>query len=228
MVNKKYIIILLSCTVSIILGSAGCSLYETRGIVITNPELKDGINNSIINLYPDKFKAVHHVILTLSGKDYVLDGYLLVNRTRREIKLIAQNDLGGIIFNLHFIENSKKTIDINADMLKKNWLEKTVLRDLETLYLKEPFPSPTLFSDQHKNFVLSQKNGPVTQELIYKRINKQDRYQLNEIRHLKNKKCIYSVSLKYGNSSNNLYPEFILIKDAKMKYKLQINVLYFI
>ena len=159
MVNNKYIILFLCCTISIVLGSAGCSFYKPEYIEITHQKIKNNINNSITNLYPDKFKAIHHVSLTLSGKDYVLDGYLFIDRPNREIKILAQNDLGGIIFNIHFIENIKKTIDINVDMLKKNWLEKTALRDLEILYLTEPFSSPTLFSDKHKNFVLSQKNG---------------------------------------------------------------------
>ncbi|MCD4677915.1 MAG: hypothetical protein K8S18_18255 [Desulfobacula sp.] len=223
--NKKFII-LLFCIVSIIAGS-GCSLHKTQYIQITHQKLKNDINKSITSLYPDRFKALHRVILTLSGKNYVLDGYLFIDRPNREIKLIAQNDLGGIIFDIHFIKNIKKTININANMLKKNWLEKTVLRDLETLYLKEPFPSPTLFSDEHGNLILSEKQGQITQELIYKQINRPIKYRLNKIRYLKNKKSIYTVNLEYGTNPDNLYPEQILIKDAKMKYNLQITIRYF-
>ncbi|MBU8850122.1 MAG: hypothetical protein KOO64_11310, partial [Desulfobacterales bacterium] len=160
-------------------------------------------------------------------KDYVLDGYLFIDRANREIKLIAQNDLGGIIFEIHYIKNIKKTIRINTNTLKKNWLEKSVLRDLEMLYLKEPFPSPILFYDQHESLVLSQKEGRITQELLYKQINSQAKYRLKEIRHMANKKCFYTISLKYSTVSDNPYPEFILIKDTKMKYTLQINVRYF-
>ena len=223
---KRSIILLLCCAVSIITGS-GCGLYKNQYKVIPHPELKNDINKSITDLYPDRFKAIHHVILTLSGKDYVLDGYLFIDRANREIKLIAQNELGGIIFEVHYIKNIKKIIHINANMLKKNWLEKSVLRDLETLYLKESFPSPTLFYDQHGSLVLSQKEGRITQEFLYKQINRQAKYRLTEIRHLANGKCIYTISLKYSTVSDNPYPEFILIKDTKMKYKLQINVQYF-
>ncbi|MBU8910857.1 MAG: hypothetical protein KOO65_06270, partial [Desulfobacterales bacterium] len=212
---KKNIIILLCSTISIIISS-GCSLYKTRNMVTNHPKLKTVINKSITNLYPDRFKAIHHVILTLSGKDYVLDGYLFIDRANREIKLIAQNDLGGIIFEIHYIKNIKKTISINTNTLKKNWLEKSVLRDLEMLYLKEPFPSPTLFYDQQENLVLSQKEGRITRELLYKQINSQAKYRLKEIRHMANEKCFYTISLKYGTVSDNPYPEFILIKDTKM------------
>ena len=230
MLYKKNIILFLCCAVTIIIGS-GCSFNKTQPsqyLEITNQKFKDDINKNITSLYPDRFKAIHRVILTFLEKEYVLDGYLFVDRPSREVKLIAQNDLGGIIFDVHFIKNVEKTIHSNISMLGEKRLEKSVLRDLETLYLEEPFPSPTLFSDQHKNFVLSQKEGPITKELIYKQINGHVRYRLNEIRHLENKKCVYTISLKYGTGSNNLYPEFIVIQDISMKYKLQINVRYII
>ena len=233
MVNDQFsishpnkLILLLCCTITIIMGS-GCSLDKTRYKETIHSKLKDEINKSITNLYPDRFKAIHHVILTLSGKDYVLDGYLFIDRANREIKLIAHNDLGGIIFEVHYIKKIKKMIRINISTLKKKWLEKSVLRDLKIIYLKEPFPSPTLFYDQHGNLVLSQKEGQIMQEFLYKQMNRQVKYRLNEIRHLVNEKCVYTISLKYSTVSNNPYPEFILIKDTKMKYKLQINVRYF-
>ncbi len=224
--HPKKIVLLLCCTITIIMVS-GCSLAKTRYMEAAHPKLKNEINKSITNLYPGRFKAIHHVILTLSGKDYVLNGYLFIDRTSREVKLIAQNDLGGIIFEVHYIKNIKKMIRTTVTTLKKEGLEKSVLRDLKILYLKEPFPSPTLFYDQHGTLVLSQKNDRLTQEFLYKQINRQEKYRLNEIRHLVNGKCVYTIALKYNTVSNNPYPEFILIQDTKMKYKLQINVQYF-
>ena len=220
------ILLFLCCAIAFIMGS-GCSLDKTQYIEVIHPNLKNELNKNITNLYPEKFKAIHHVILTLSGKDYVLDGYLYIDRANREIKLIAQNDLGGIIFEVHYIKNIKNLIRINANTLKKKWLEKSVLRDLEILYLKEPFPSPTLFYDEHENLVLSQKKGGITQEFLYEQINRPVKYRIAGIRHLENKKCVYTIGLKYNTASNNPYPEFILIQDTKMKYKLQINVQYF-
>ncbi|MBU1341831.1 MAG: hypothetical protein KKE44_19990 [Proteobacteria bacterium] len=156
-----------------------------------------------------------------------MNGYLSVDRPNREINLIAQNDLGGIIFDVHFIKNVETSIRITANMIKKKWLETSVLRDLETIYLKEPFSSPTLFSDQHGALILSEKQGQITHELIYKKINSPEYYQLAEIRHLKNRRCIYAVNLKYGSAHNNLYPEIIFVRDTKMNYTLQITVQYF-
>lgn len=227
MVNKRAILVLLCCIVPVITGS-GCSRHKAPSYkAITHATLMTDINNSITGSYPDRFKAIHHVILTLAGKNYVFDGYLFIDRPHREIKLIAQNDLGGILFDVHYIKNIKKMIRTNVDMLKKKWLEKSALRDLEMLYLMEPFPSPALYSDPRDNLILSQQEDRLMQELSYQQINGSAGYRLNEIRHLENGTCIYTVTFKYGTNADNRYPELILIKDTKMKYRLQINVRYF-
>ncbi len=228
MVNKRTLLVLLCCIVPAITGWSGCSHYKTRYKAITHPTLTTDINNSITGLYPDRFKAIHHVILTLAGKDYVLDGYLFIDRPHREIKLIAQNDLGGILFDVHYIQGVKKLIRTNVDLLKKKWIEKSALRDLEVLYFKEPFPSPDLYSDPRGDLILSQKQGRITRELSYKPVNGSAAgYRPNEIRHLENGKCIYTVTLTYGTNAGHQYPEQILIQDTKMRYRLQINVRYF-
>jgi len=223
---KKTSLLLLCCAATIIMGS-GCTLHKIRSIEINDLTLKNEINQSITDAYPDRFKAIHRVILTIAGKNYVLNGYLFVDRPGREIKLTAQNDLGGIIFDLHFIKNLKKKINVNVNMIKQEWLENSVLRDLEILYLAKPFVSPLLFSDQNDNFILSKEDGQITQQFIYKQIQKPLKYRLMKIRHMKNGKCVYMADFKYGTAADNLYPDVIIIKDTKMEYNLQINVRYF-
>lgn len=206
----------------------GCSLKKTPYQEIIHKKQKDTILNSINGLYPDRFKAIHRVILTLSGKDYVLNGYLSVNRPNRELKLIAQNDLGGIIFDVHYIENIEQQIHNNLKLIKNEWLRKSLLRDLKTLYLLESCSSDTLFLDQLGNFILSREQGILTEELVFKSFKEQPRYRLYKIRHLKSRKLVYQVDFEYGTKGNILYPEFIFIKDTKMRYSLRINIQYFI
>ncbi len=216
---------MLCCAVTIIVGS-GCTSHQIQLFESDDLTLKNEITQRTIDAYPDRFKAVHRVILTLAGKKYVLNGYLSVDRPNREIKLIAQNDLGGIIFDLHFIKNLKNEININVNTLKQEWLENSVLRDLKVLYLAKSFVSPTLFFDLNDNLILSQKEGRITQEFVYKQFHKPLKYRLMQIRHLKNGKCFYTADFKYGTVADTLYPGVIIIKDTKMKYNLQINVRY--
>lgn len=205
----------------------GCSLKEIPYQEIIHKKQKDTILNSINGLYPDRFKAIHRVILTISGKDYVLNGFLSVNRPNREFTLIAQNDLGGIIFDVHYIENIEQQIHNNLKSIKNEWLRKSLLRDLKALYLLKACSSDTLFSDQQGNFVVSREQGTLTEELIFKPVEEQARYQLNGIRHLKNGRSVYQIDFEYGTQDNIYYPEFILIKDTKMRYSLRINIQYF-
>lgn len=224
--RKKKIVHLLYFALAVF-TSSGCALNKTLSGQSPPPEILNDLNKSITTLYPDRFKALHHVILTFSGKDYVLDGYLFIDRPGRKINLIAQNDFGGIFFEIQYIKNVEKTIHINVNMLKEKWLEKSVLRDIETLYLMEPFPSPVVLYDVHKNLVLSQNKGQITQELRYSKIDTFAPYRLYEIRHLTDNKCFYTINLQYGTDSANPYPEFIIIKDTKLNYTLQINIRYF-
>jgi len=222
---RKISLLLVCCFVTIIVGS-GCNSHKTRLIEINDHTLKNKINQSIIDAYPDRFKAIHRVILTLAGKNYILNGYLFVDRPGNVIKLIAQNDLGGIIFDLHFIKNLKKKINININTIKLEWLENTVLRDLEILYLVNTFESPILFSDQNDNLILSQKEGQITQEFMYKKRHNSLNYRLMKIRHMEKGKYVYEADFKYGTIVDNLYPSIIVINDKKMKYNLKINVRY--
>lgn len=221
---KKNIIRLLYFTLAV-LTISGCSFEKAGQMKIPQPEILTAINKSITTLYPDRFKALHHVILTFSGKDYVLDGYLFIDRPGQEIKLIAQNDLGGILFEIHYIKNIEKMICSNISLLKEKLLEKSALRDLEALYLKEPFRSPELSYDSNGNLVLSQKENQITQTLLYSKQDCSTQYQLNEIRYQENNEYFYTIHLQYD--TDNPYPIFILIKDTRMKYSLQINVRYF-
>lgn len=203
----------------------GCSMKNPQPQEVILENQRNDINNSVADLYPDSFKAVHRVILTLFGSDYVLNGYLSVNRPNREFKLIAQNDLGGIVFDIHYIENKKQQIQNNLKSIKNEWLVKSLLRDLKNIYLLTSFPSDKMFINQHEDIILSQKQGSLTRELIFK-LKKKMRYRLCEIRHLNNREIVYWVNLEYGTKAGASYPEIILIKDKRMKYSLRMKVQY--
>ncbi|MCF6248084.1 MAG: hypothetical protein L3J69_12085 [Desulfobacula sp.] len=223
----KKVMVCLFCCIVFFVSNSGCSVKGDHYQEITHQKQKKDILNTVADLYPDQFKAMHRVILTLSGKDYVLNGYLSVNRLNRELKLIAQNDLGGIVFDVHYIENIKNKIHNNIRLIKNEWLEKSLLRDLKTLYLLEPHLSDTVFADRRGRFILSRKEGLVTKKMIFRPIKKQAQYRLREIIHLKNGKRIYFINFEYGKQGENSYPEFIFIKDTRMRYSLKIYVQYF-
>ncbi|MBU4318776.1 MAG: hypothetical protein KKF30_16075 [Proteobacteria bacterium] len=167
------------------------------------------------------------MILSLFGKNYVLNGYLAVDRKKNEISLIAQTELGGTAFEIYFEKDVKEEINIKIDSFKKEWLEKSALKDLRNIYLPEPLLTPLLFSDPNGTWVLYQEDGKLNQEYVYKKTPDPEReYQLAEIHHVKNHKPFYSIRFSYNDKKLPQYPDFISIENKKMHYSLKISVKY--
>lgn len=205
---------------------------------IQDEPLIQKLNSCSRHMYPDNFKAVHHVVLTLFGKNYALNGYLKVNRAEKELHLIAQNDLGGTLFEVHTHKGTSSILSKTA-FLKTPWLEKSVLKDLEILYLYEPFVSPRISMGPGSTIVLSEHWQGITREYRYKKSGSEKMiYQLTGYRHLKNNKPVYTVAYDYdedygagGSGSdeknNGTCPSFITIENISLNYQLKISVQYF-
>jgi len=215
---------------------AGCrpkpETTETALAKTQNPELISELNQAICHLYPNQFKAVHHVALTLLGKTYVLNGYLTVNRRGKQLHLIAQNDMGGTLFEIH-TEGEKTRIQSNTKYLKTSWLEKSVVRDLETLYLPPPLSSPKLYLDQDNTLLLSENQGRISRKYLFKKEPQQNsdpeqnNYKLTGYRRLKNNKEVYAIGYIYDGKNTKKHPSFIAIEDQVLNYQLKINSQYF-
>ncbi len=193
------------------------------------------LNIGIPNQYPNRFKAVHHVALTLLGKTYVLNGYLSVNRLEKQIHLIAQNDMGGTLFEIH-TQGGETSIQSNTNFLKPSWLEKSVLKDLENLYLNTPLPSPALSRGHDNLFLLSENQEEVCQRYLFKKepirqTSGQNYYKLMGYKQIKNRKEIYAIAYSYdGKNTGRIteqYPSFIALEDHTLHYQLKINIQYF-
>ncbi len=189
------------------------------------------LNRGILHQYPNRFKAVHHVALTLLGKTYVLNGYLSVNRLEKQIHLIAQNDMGGTLFEIH-TQRGETSIQSKTKFLKTSRLEKSVLKDLENLYLNTPLVSPA-FSLTHDNlFLLSENQGGICRKFLFKKKSshqnnhQQNNYKLMGYRQVKNRKEIYAITYGY-DEKNNDHPSFIAIENHTLHYQLKINIQYY-
>jgi len=184
------------------------------------------LNHQIKQGYPAEFKAVHHALLTIAGRDYLLKGYLAVNRKEKRISLVAQNDLGGTLFEL-FSQKDEHRITVNTGVVKKTWIETSALKDLTTLYLAEPFTSPQLRTDKNGNTVLFETRTGITRKRIYRKpTGQKERYRLMGIREIQENQCRYAVDLSY-DKKDPLHPDTVVITDRTMHYRLKINVHYY-
>ena len=227
--GKILVFLFLSFFLSVSISGCG-GVFKHKKIEANAPGLKDRINKSLANLYPDKFKAVQHVILKLFGKTYVLNGYLKIDRPAGEIALIAQNDPGGTIFDLSYVEGKKKEINVKLKTLKKEWLEKSALEDLKNLYFNAPLSAPGLFKDDSGDLILSKTENDKTREYVFNAADKTgNRPRLKEIRYFSKKKLARVIMFQdYLTLKEYSCPKFILIKNYRMRYSLEISVQYII
>ena len=204
----------------------GC-MPQKKVLFVRDTDLTNRLNATAGDIYPENLFTLHHVWLTVFKKNLVMNGYLKVNRPQQSISLIAQNDMGGTIFEIHYIKDKKKDINVKVDLLKAEWLEKTVLQDLIRLYLAQPFSSPRLYRDKDQSLVLVQQEENITKERVYQKKQAQDKgYQLAALRYLKKGKVFYTVDFSYAPQNINAWPDYILVDNRKMHYQLKIKVQY--
>lgn len=183
--------------------------------------------SALTNMYPDMFKARHRAILTVRNKDYVLNGFLSVNRINRQITLMAQNDLGGTVFDCRLTDGQNTEINGGIGLLNPQWIEKTLARDLKSLYLQTASDFDTVFSGKDQELVLSRVKGDIEEKLFFTPFHPSTgEIRLDRIRHLKKGKPVYGIDFSYGPEYKT-YPEFIQISDHRMRYQIKIQVEYF-
>lgn len=204
----------------------GCALENRPVRVPVSEKISQQVFSSAMATYPKKLRVLHHVILTLADKDYVLNGYLSVDREKKEIRLIAQNDLGGIVFDVHYMENEIHQVNSNLKSIREEWLETTLLRDLKTIYLFEPSPDDRIVTEQPESVIVYRQEGDDEKEFIFCPSNSPVPFRLQKIQHFQNQELYYCVTFDYTSEKNPGYPGYIFIEDTRMRYSLKINVLY--
>ncbi len=212
----------------VLLSCASHIQKDQAKIEINDIAVKNEINNSLAYIYPDKFKAIHHVIFKQKKKSYVLNGYLKVDRQDGRIFLIAQNEFGGNLFELFYIQGKEHQINVQLEMLEKEWLEKSVLEDLKNLYLNIPLKTSQIFKDNNNNLILFNKLDSKTREYVFNIIDKEKNlFQLKKIKDFSSSgKSVYSIEFYYDKENIVSYPKLIFIKNNNMNYSLKINVQY--
>ena len=142
--------------------------------------------------------------------------------------------MGGTLFEIHTL-GGKTSIQSKTKFLKTSQLEKSVVKDLENLYLNTPLPSPALSLDRDNLFLLSENREGICREYLFKKepsqqnkYHPQDRYKLMGYKQIKNDKEIYAIAYIYDGKNNDGYPSFLAIENHTLHYQLKINIRYFI
>lgn len=179
------------------------------------------VKNLLASQYPDRFKALHHAGLTLRGKTYVLKGYISVDRPQKSVRLVAQADMGGTLFQVN-LKGEEVRIKSEAGFLAPRWLE-PVAKDLSHLYLVPKNFNPMAARDHEGSPMVRDKTNEITREYGFEKCGESG-FRPVVYREIKNRQQIYLLEYKYDK--NQPHPSFVRIIDRETGYELNINIRY--
>ena len=214
------IISIVLLTVVLVTCGCGSSLrYQTAAL--QDRELCEELSNDLKSIYPERFKVVHRIILSIYDKQIDATGYLVANGNG-EYRLLALGDFGNVYFDVSS-NNDKVIINKNLLELSAEKFSNGVLRDIKATCLYVPVDRMQLAQIPDGRPVLRYTAEKETYLFIFN----SDR-QLEEYVILKNGRCIYKAEFKQWKQLpglSNQAPIMIRTTNYKLHYSLVIDVI---
>jgi hypothetical protein len=180
------------------------------------------LRNLVAHLYPRSFGAVHRGILAAGGKNYVFDGYILVNEPD-SFRLTVKADMGGTVFELAKSPGREPVVAKNSLGLRRAWLEEGAARDVVVLYLRQPDPTGQLVRHASGRWGLAQESTDGTREEF---LFDADGSRWEGYLRSRGGRVLYRADFVYGDFPGRPRPapKNIDIADYRLKYTLKITV----
>ena len=203
----------------------GCqSIPREYGAPVKDESLAANLRRVVEEMYPQHFRSVHRVILSARGRQFDLNGYVLVSRPS-EVRFIASGDLGGTAFELLRNADGEVTLLRNSAGLRRSWLTDGAARDAALIYLTTPAPESKLVRYDGNSLGLIEEHPDGTVEEFRfdasgRRLTGYDRWE--------RAKRIYKAEFFYEGSSprwRGSAPSVIKITNHRLNYRLMIRVL---
>lgn len=203
---------------------SGCrSVPYEPGQPLVDAALAEELREQVARQYPLSFRTVHRGLLEAKGRQFLLDGYLLI-RQPENFRLVAKGDMGGTAFELAKSPGEAVRIVQNPLGLRPVWLTKGAAHDVEVLYFKSPGSRARLTRRPEGTLALVQElPGGSQEEFLFQ----QDTHRLTGYMLASGKKCRYRVDFYYGSLATK-GPESlrtIIIANHSIRYRLTLTVL---
>ncbi len=203
----------------------GCrSMPYEPGRPFENPELSRELQGRLEDMYPRFFRVVHRCILEAAGRQFILDGYLLVRRPD-SFRLVAKGDMGGTVFELYKAPGLDPAIARTPAQLRRAWLEEGAARDLVALYLRTPGAGAHLVRHGTEALGLAQELPDGTREEF---LFQPDGHRLISYFRSRGDRCLYRADFSYFGLFAGWpreVPKTVTITDHVLKYKLTVSIL---
>lgn len=145
---------------AVALASSGCAAARYEAVTpLDDNRLAAELNARLEAARRVAFAAVHRTVLTASGRDFILTGYVRGNRAG-DIRLQAGGDLGATAFDVESPAAGSARAISTPQGMRRAWLEQGAARDLAVMYRLRPATDARLvrFHDGEIGFV--EEKGP--------------------------------------------------------------------
>lgn len=216
---------LIGIVLSTLLIHKGCSLHCDHAASSDSDVISSTIfQDSLENLYPQSFQAIHRCLLKVAGKQFVLDGYL-ISKHPGSFRLVAKGDMGGTAFELIKQQGQEPVIVQNAAGLRDLWLMRGAARDIEVIYFRKPSGNAVPFRrGEHLIGFFSNLPDGKREEYLFTSTG----FRLADYMVLNGHRCCYKAHFTYHGTFprwTREVPKTVTIIDFDMKYELSISVL---
>ena len=210
---------------------AGCSApLRECPTLLSDESLRQELIRSVADLYPAALQAAHRATVTIAGKDYPLNGFVLTRQlrldaSRGDARLVATSDLGGMAFDACQVAGGRPRVLRNAAGLRPSWITDGALRDVVVIYLTRPGEGAALGRYSDGTLCLFEKKAD---ELVREFLFAGDSHRLTAYCLFRREKCVYEVRFSSERTLGGwprAFPTVLEIADRKLGYHATVRVL---
>lgn len=220
--RKSHSTIISIITLTVILMTCGCrSSLCYQAVVWQDQELCEELSNNLKSIYPEQFKVIHRVILSIYDKQIDATGYLMANGNGR-FRLLAMGDFFNVFFDISS-NNDKVLINKNLLKLSAKKFSNGVLKDIKATCLYVPVDRMQLVQMPDGHPALRYTAEKETYLFIFN----SDR-QLEEYVIIKDGRCVYKAEFKQWKQLpglSNQVPIMIHTTNYKLHYSLIVDII---
>lgn len=209
----------------------GCfSIPYDPGNPMEDARLTQRLKKKVETLYPKRFITIHRCVLEMGGRNYILNGYVSVNRPENSFNLVAQGEMGGTFFKLSKTGGQPVRVLKQNPVFEKNWIEDAAARDAGYLYLTLPTDGAELVRHGSGSVgLISKKDDSTTEEFRFElNHGSPDDIRLESFIVARGGACVYRVDFFYDQTvpgGDSHMAGSMLINDYKLKYKMRVTAL---
>jgi hypothetical protein len=207
----------------LLLVFSGCGLPPVEERPLVNLALAKKLRTRADGLYPESFRMLHRVVLTVRGRQFDFTGYVLIKRPD-QLRVVAFSELGGTLFDVLSRSPGQVQMMRKPAGIKPQWLARFMVETVRMLYCFKPGPTSRLTGGEDEGIALSAPVEEGGYAIVFDKKSQQVTgfAQIRDGRYLRRARCLASTRFETWPVS---IPSRIRVEDYAGNYCLEITVL---